>query len=800
MTDKTDYEAVNGIGPVAPPRRKWYKRKLTWFLCLLFVVLAVILIVLLVVLVGVKNIMQGTIDDSDMRFRSLQINQAQNGSMALDLDILLGNTGSHKADLTFPHPVQVWWKDQELGSMAMDPVTVDDNSGSLVQRDRVFKMANETLFAQFVGDMLSSEEFEWVIKSSIRVHAMGYTRNEIDLTKYVKIPGMNGLHNITVIDLDMPGDAKDGGIVLSLKTDLQNPSPFGINLGLLRMGLYKNGTYLGPVEVKNATLTSGSSIMEMEGRLLPQKDAADAANLQAMMAGFLAGDRISVEARGVTAYPDGQHSVSWLAPAVAALKMEVPLAMPEAHEIIKSITLGDLDLDFSGDDPAYAPRFTADSVVAGISLPFDFSLDVKHLAQAINMTAGNATVAALRIADAPLSKDANNRTDQLVFDIPTTALSVPSQAHPAFDQFVRAIAMGGNMTFGMNGGVNITAQTPAGTLNLTQVPFNVNSSLAGMQGLASRPVIIESLDVVGGTADALLLSIAAAIDNPSRIQIGAGDVTFQLLYQNTTVGDVAMEGLTLARGTTHIKAAAATLSPDASSAGKELLSRFVAGETTDVVIAGSDQTSKVSSLNYALAGLRMPTTIPGLNVSLIPATRLTIKDDTTSTGVAAGGFTVLDPFAADLRITAINATMSVNGATLGQMSADISGSPLPVTGKSTVNSPDLPLQLNLTKDTLMALLQSNAQKTGTDLAPLQALLALAAQAKVDSTKAPALQSALASPDTTALLQKIMGQFTVDLEADARVLIGDYATALHISEKDVPCKVDQSLMKLLPLLV
>ncbi|RKP34667.1 hypothetical protein BJ085DRAFT_32890, partial [Dimargaris cristalligena] len=621
-------------------RRKWYKRKRVWFGCAAFTICAVLLIVLLVIFVGVKNIIQGTIDDSSMTFRNLQIHTPQNGTLGLDVNIALENTGSHKADLTFVEPVQIWWRDQMLGTMNLDPVTVDDDNGEVVQSQE-FQLANQTVFGQFVGALLSAEEFEWDIKGKLRVHAVGFTRNDIELSKSIKIPGMNGLSGLEIVQFDLPGDDPEGGIKVALTMNLNNPSPFGIDLGHLRMEMYYNNTYVGPIESTNAVLTSGSSVMNLTGRLVPQTNATDLDNMGVLMSKFLGGEQIIVDARGISAWPDGENNVNWLAPAIRALHLNVPLAMVEKIDIINDIHIEDMDLDFTP-ETAYAPRMSSQRVDTGVRLPFNFTLDIQGVSQSLNITGANNTIASINVKDAPILENKVSSDGLLVFSIPETDLTVVDGMDSIFDKFVQNILLSKDADLGISGAAEIRANTPVGNLTLTNVPFNVNSTLVGMQGLTSSPLVIEGLDVTDGKPD------------QGGLQLG---------IKETTVGQVAMSNLTLQRNVTHATALA-TFDPSASEDGKDMLARFITGEASDVVIAGTAKSSAVDSLNPGLSQIRMPATIPGLNVTLIPQTRLTVLDDTASTGVARGGFTVVDPFGADLSITKIDAKLSVGGTSL----------------------------------------------------------------------------------------------------------------------------------------
>ncbi|KAJ1982683.1 hypothetical protein H4R34_001620 [Dimargaris verticillata] len=779
----------------ALPPRRWYKKKRYWAGIIITFLLVALLIILLVLFVGVPNIMQDTIDDSNMSIRKLQINDPTNTTLGMDVEIALGDTGSRSADLTFLDPSEVRWEGEKLGEIRFDPVHVADGSGEIVQT-QTFYLTDVSRFAQFVGTLMSDDDFEWEVVGEVKVKSSGLSKKGIDLYKKLTVPGMGGLTNVTVTAFDLPGDHPDGGIKLALTTRIENPSPIGIRLGQLRMNIFYNDTLVGPIEATNVTLTTGTNTIDFTGRMIPQSNQTDIENISNLMSRYLAGDTIATLGRGVSAAPDGQNPVAWLTPTIQHMALQVPLANPHKTELIRSIEIEDMGLQFDADD-AYNPKMSSQRVKAGIQLPFNFTLGIQGLSQSLNMTSGNHTIATVDITDAPIVGN-NTAEGSLTFSIPESTLQVPGDMHAGFSQFVQAIALTNDVEFAMTGGVDIRAQTPVGPVVIEGVPFNVSTALAGMQGLATTPLQVQGMDVTGGDADGIDLGIQVAITNPSAIQIASGDVQFHMVYQDTTVGMVTIPDLTLERNQTVTKAQG-KFKPNDSDAGKAMLGNFINGQTTDITVTGFDGTTSVESLKAGLSKLRMQATIPGLPTTLIPKVRLSIPEDALKTGTAKSGFTVANPFASNIAVATIQATVSANGETLGEMAADVSGSPMAVNGKSSADSPDLPLKMHLSAESLSELLLSNAQRAGVDASQFQALIAKAHQATTPEARA-ALQKTLAQMDVGGFLAQAMSQFVVDLDVTATVLIGEYYTELKFTEKDVPCAVDKSLANLAPLLL
>ena len=79
-------------------------------------------------------------------------------------------------------------------------------------------------------------------------------------------------------------------------------------------------------------------------------------------------------------------------------------------------------------------------------------------------------------------------------------------------------------TFRLEGHSHAIANLSIGVLTLDPINFNVTSKLEGLRGLKGDTVI-ESVDVVGGTPDAILLSINTSIYNPSNLRLSTGDLS-----------------------------------------------------------------------------------------------------------------------------------------------------------------------------------------------------------------------------------------------------------------------------------
>ena len=74
-----------------------------------------------------------------------------------------------------------------------------------------------------------------------------------------------------------------------------------------------------------------------------------------------------------------------------------------------------------------------------------------------------------------------------------------------------------------DGHARALANLSIGQLTLDPIQFNVTSGLDGLRGLKGDTVI-TTVDVTGGTSDAILLAINMSIFSPSNLGLAVGDL------------------------------------------------------------------------------------------------------------------------------------------------------------------------------------------------------------------------------------------------------------------------------------
>ena len=122
-----------------------------------------------------------------------------------------------------------------------------------------FNIDDQDGFALFARFLVSQPEFTWYINCT-EVHAEAFSffpvYKPLPLRKNIVIKGIDNLHDLKLVDVQLPGDDPAGGITVSATASLINPSPFGIQVGTLALALYFKDLYLGPVQAEGVNLTA----------------------------------------------------------------------------------------------------------------------------------------------------------------------------------------------------------------------------------------------------------------------------------------------------------------------------------------------------------------------------------------------------------------------------------------------------------------------------------------------------------------------------------------------------------------
>ncbi|GAA5969858.1 hypothetical protein JCM21900_004182 [Sporobolomyces salmonicolor] len=836
----------------------WKSRKFN-ILCPILTLITLGIGIVLLVFPIIRAVAIHTLSVSVLHIDASNITAPTNGTFTLTLEGQVKKVGVFPAQLYFHEPVFVTWTAPEdpftelhLGHFELARIGVAAGHGRIKQQTE-FVIDDQPGFARFAQYLITQEEFTWRLRSKeVQAKAFGFIpANHLNFVKDLTLPAMANMTDISITDFQLPGDDPAGGISLSVQTKFTNPSAFGVEIGVLSVGLYYGDLFLGPAVTTGAVnLTAGVNYVHLVGRLVPYTDdPAALAQLSDLFSSYLNGGTTPVEARGLQiALPDGEV-IAWLTAGISALTLKVPLRSPTGRIApITGITIQQLSLAFDPSAP-YAPQANSSAVAATFGLPFGFSLDIVRLMNEFGIVDNRTVVASLvspygNSNTTITSRNAGYTVGDITLDLPLAPLQIgPTyENHLAFDQFTYDLTTTNGSAFVLVGNTSAVTDTPLGQVSLSNIGFTVPAGLVGLDSLTKDPTLIQSVDVLGGTTDAIILNITVGLTNPSNLDLEVGNVTFQLFKEKDFLGTTVLPDLHLTTGYQE-HAAVGYFQANNNQGSLDTLTAFVSGNNTDLQISGFNGSTAVESLTQAFMAIHLNATLPGLSTKLLTYANLTVL---TSTGVS-DDFTnatvnLANPFTTQLDITNIQSNITSYGLFVGSIVTEtdfIAG------GQGRTDSPVLPFNLNLYPPDIFSLLRALAVDAGLSTAQLDGIVALGGYTYVPTASGATATSArrakrslgalhleVSDPlsflssgngmvdhglvleseskrlakrniytgfDLPSYVLQAFAGLEVDVDLISTLNIGDYKTVLSYTQAGVPAYTDQSLTLLLPVL-
>ncbi|KAF8586733.1 hypothetical protein K439DRAFT_1631457 [Ramaria rubella] len=751
-----------------------------------------------------QPIVQKIITGSILAIDTVLISNPQENTFDAQLTGSITGAGPFDALIDFGRGLTISWDGEALGSIAMPPVKVTGDVGAQLNVSASFQIADVGRLTSFTQTLLTQENFVWDIAGeNLTVSALGIDVPGVALTKKsVTLKGMNGLKNGVVIDsFDLPSNDPAGGVHLTLQTTVTNPSQVGVQLSTIGFNNFVGQTFLGPASSTGAfTLVPLSTFqLPLVGRLIHQDSDSALATVSQVFTDFIHGKSTNVSVVGDTA---GPSDVSWLNNAIKSLQVATVLPARGPLNIINSITLEQLELDFTP-GTAYDPSTSSNAATAAFQIPFAFPIDIVALEQNITTSSQGQSFAELIIPKGPSETDVDARIIHLTFS--GVPFAVFEDEHLVFQQFLAQTTVSTSESFQLTGTANTDASTAIGTLSLTGINFDVPTTIAGLDGLNSKPAVVSNLDVNHGFSDFLLIKVTTTLTNPSNLTIAMGDVAFMLIFENQNIGQVDISGLRLVPGSGNYSTDV-HFQPqgDAQAAGTTLLQNFLQGINSETVITGSSDTTLVDSLVPALEQIKLNANIPALHQNIITATNIEFPTDIVKTGIAFAAVVLSNPFTASINLLVITANAIFENLTLGTVDhVDVSSNPIHANGHTNITSPSLPLKFNLDPATIIQLLSIRSSQKGVDLGPLTQLFQIVLSntdfhppivATVDPNS-PTCVSGQQFDVNDAILNSLAG-LEVTLDVNSLVKLDDFETELAFKQFNVPAITDKTALFLI----
>ncbi|KAF8135624.1 hypothetical protein EV363DRAFT_1429344 [Boletus edulis] len=793
----------------APPKPPLYKRR--WFIITSVIGTCFGIALLFIILFPVlRAIVQDVVNKTTLDITMAAITSPTNTSFQLFMQGTVAHTGIFAAVISFPTPVNVSWINGStkvpLGYMRLSTLYAKNKRATL-NDTTTFYITDQNAFGRFTSAMITSQNFTWQLENyDLTVQAEKFpTAHGISFNKMVTINGTDNFSgNVKLEELQLPSDNPEGGINFVTVTQLNNPSPFALDLGTVVFDLSYQNVYLGSGSGPNTHLSPGYNNITLSGVLIPQTTASNLAVVSQLFTNFLNHQSSPVLATGKSTMQSDGTVISWLSQGIESLTLTVPFQSAAPINPIRSIDIGSLALTFTP-ETAWNPRADSNSVYASMELPFGFNISISAIQNQFNIVKNGLNVAGL---STPLGASTSSvrilgPTDtqgQINITISDGFLNATSDEHAAFSAFNTELTDSRTTEFLMVGNSTAVASTSLGKITLDPIRVNVTTSLTGLQGLKGFTTI-ESVDVLGGTQQALNLGIVVSIINPSDLQLATGDLTLQLQRGGAVLGTALMPNLTLYMGNNSLTSTS-DFEPNNSPQGMQTLNDFVGGTDVELSIVGFSGSTQVASLLPAFESLNITATLPGSKSSLLSSGSLEILPTTFhQNNISQVTVNLANPFTAGLEITQITSSVTSHGLALGTIDTATNFS---AAGKSTTTSPPLNLNMNFDPPTLFTLTRVLAVQAGLDPAPLDGIVALGGYSYVTATNADSTPISRRSNIYTgfnlpSFIDSAFKQLRSDVQLSWKLTIGEYTTTLNYTQLSVPIATDSSLNLMLPVL-
>ncbi|TFK54041.1 hypothetical protein OE88DRAFT_1732763 [Heliocybe sulcata] len=624
-------------------------------------------------LIGVvaPPITQSLVDNAELTFSEANITNLSNDGFDLSLKGSLVDIGPLDALIAFTEPVTVTWEGHDIASISLPPICGAANSGVPdYETSAHLTITDQSTFATFATALLHTETFEWTISTDkLRVTALGTIFDNVSLSKTVSFKAFNNLPGVTISNFNLPSDDPAGGIHIETDAMIPSPSNLGIDLGTVSFQAYfENSTLIGPLSGSNLYLApDATTSSHLSGRIIPQS-GSDLDSIGTLFSRFLAGDNQTLTVRGDSVQPsDSGEPVTWLSDAFKTLELQVVLP-GQKYTIIEAIAMSDFGIVMTEDDQTWSPLASSNQTVAQYKNPFGFSLQVVQSGENITLSSGGTDVAQLTVptTDATGGISTGNTVD---LDISFHDRPFQSLNNGAFQALFAEVTDHSSASFTLGGTANVVARTSIGDVPISGIPFNVDSTLGGIDSFGGK-ASLSNVSITGsggnGGNEYVKAPLTTTLQNPSNITLQTVDIALPVYYNDVMLGRASISPFDLVPGENVVPTEFRYAPNDANDTiAQGFLTEFLqSSDNLPLTIRGDSDSTPFGSLQPALEGLQITTSLTGMNAPpIITHINVYIGLSTLFDNKVDINFDVHNPLDTPLVIEFVQDDSGVNGET-----------------------------------------------------------------------------------------------------------------------------------------
>ncbi|CAG8589054.1 752_t:CDS:2 [Dentiscutata erythropus] len=477
------------------------------------------------------------------------------------------NTESHPLEITFLNDIQVSFEHTIIGKMSMSNKTINVTPQKNVKLEVKFIPSGD--FNSFSRFLFTNEKLDWHLEGNTSVKFMAQDPIKVRLSKHIEFDGMKVL---AVNNIDAPSEYPDGGISVSM--NITNASQIRIKLGKTSFDIIYMNQIIG--KISSTCFSTDRNTLSFSGCLLPANTKEEIDAMTNAFYKFLSGEELQLtfDARG--------SSVSWLNKITLTIVITKETKINFNYEFIKSAW----DFKFDPNDQ-HSPKL---SLQYGLKYSNLFPLGIHGISGKIILIYKGSQFATLSI---PYS----TATDSLgiIESSFTTKLKITSEdSKDLFNEIAKKIFMAEDVIFTVEGVLNVILKTPIGDIDMKKIQFNFDKNI---KCKIQPGIIINSMEIIDATKDAIEIRASATITNPSNIRVDlSSNVEFDLISdQNIKVANMIIENFKLKRG------------------------------NEDVIVKLNNNTTLIDSLREVFKAIKLEALFPGINARFINEIEVSLR-------------------------------------------------------------------------------------------------------------------------------------------------------------------------------
>eukprot|EP01117_Protostelium_nocturnum_P011429 TRINITY_DN4144_c0_g3_i1.p1 TRINITY_DN4144_c0_g3~~TRINITY_DN4144_c0_g3_i1.p1 ORF type:complete len:1084 (+),score=345.45 TRINITY_DN4144_c0_g3_i1:487-3252(+) len=457
----------------------------------------------------------------------------------------------------------------------------------------------------------------------------------LSMESSVTLVGMAGFNDTTVTNLNLPRDAKDGGIKIFISVIMKNPSVATMAMGDLNFLQIYKGEQIGYLVSKNVTLVPGDNHLNLSGSIiLPKNESSVRGNdpnrraLQEFFNRYIAGLTSPVTVKG-NANTTTNNIPEWVVKVINSLEITTEIQGTN-KKIIQGLNLNSMEMSIPGNassntDDGYVPF--GSSVSSVFVSPFGFNLSTSEVSTKVSILYNGGLAAVMEDYSPWVPSTSNQLLNQLNFTLSGVRFKIVNRT--LFEQLSAALVNQPYATFVMEGSASAKVHTAIGPLSLEGVEFSCPVTIKGFNKFPPGDLVMKlpNQGITGGFKWGMTMDVALQINNPTIITLKTELMGMNHSFDGVIFGPVTVYDVVLLPGSHSYVGKVVFYKPQPHETHKlkvmrKFLSHYSDGIDCPLVLYGNEMNAPL--LVPGMLDLVSSTVFPGQPSKLLKRTLLNV--------------------------------------------------------------------------------------------------------------------------------------------------------------------------------